>query len=35
MMGHSKMIERLPDMTPNWMLLDVSLSQEKKDATNI
>ena len=35
MVGQSKMNERSHDMTPNWMLLDVSTSQEKKDAINI
>ena len=30
MMGWSKMNERLHDMTPNWMLLDVGVSPKKK-----
>jgi hypothetical protein len=30
MMGWSKMNERLHDITPNWMLLDVGVSPKKK-----
>jgi hypothetical protein len=31
MIGQSKMNERLHDMTPNEMLLDVSVSAQKKE----
>jgi len=30
MIGQSQMNERLPDLIPNGMLLDVSVSPEKK-----
>ena len=37
MIGRSKMNERLPDMTSNRVLLDVSvlLKKKKKDSTDI